>query len=280
MPEYALQNYYMFVKDKLNPDQGIQAEVEQLKAPAARDEASLAEVCSDPNRNVLDEDVAASDGKINLAGGRVVTSHDYLFAVRNDTLYDQVFVDHVSAPSRQFKIDQKTRDENVLVPKVGSFSDAHTDADNVLDASWNDKMNLTKQSGLVALSTDITIEEAEAGKVLKEPSLVLRFPEGNEVEAGGIQSLTITRKTGTSFNIPARDLVEYIRTETPILLKDVMNVADSGTYTVKMTYDASIVDPGEEVQISLDDLGDRRARDLCDRSLEASTESVTFHWES
>jgi len=96
MPEYALQNYYMFVKDKLNPDEGIQAEVEQLKAPAARDEASLAEVCSDPNRNVLDEDVAASDGKINLAGGRVVTSHDYLFAVRNDTLYDQVFVDHVS----------------------------------------------------------------------------------------------------------------------------------------------------------------------------------------
>jgi len=283
MPSYQLDSVYLYLKDKLDPKTGIpNAEVEVLPAPEARDTASLAAVASDPDRNVIDEDAnSASDGEIALTAGRIYTSKDYLYSVRNETgIYDKLFVRSIKAPSKQFKISSVTFPENVLVSRVGAFSDAHTDADNVLDAAWNSKMNLTEQSGSVAVSTDITIGESEAGRILKEPVMVLRYPEGKEISAGGIESLVITRKTGTSFNVPAEDLVSYVDTETPVLLKDTMNVADSGTYTVKMTYDASIVEPGDELQISFDDMGDRRERDLASRALKAQTESVTFKWES
>jgi len=294
LPKYQVSNVYLYVKDKLNPKAGVSGiEVEVLAVPEVYDMNTLSKLASDPNRQVVDEDTSTdSAGKAEFTAGRIFVNTPYLYSIRGDsTVYDKLVVKTIPVPSIYFKIDSYTFEEPEYVYKVGNFSDISTDADNTLTASDLSCLNITGKTGTQYCEFDITIGEATAGAALKDPVLILRSPEGYELEPGDIVSLYIVKKTGSDLGIPAQDLTEYVTYATPIDLKgslydeeygvDFMTVSDSATYTVKLSYDADqIQTDGDKLQICLDDLGDYRARDVATKGTKASPMCLVIQWGS
>jgi len=291
LPSYQI-DVVRYVKDKLNPKSGISGvEVEVLEAPTGTYSlADLIAIASDINRAVVDEDTSTdSSGKAVFNTTSIFTNRPYIYSLRGDsTVYDKIVVNTIVPPSTQFKIDSYSFpiSDSIYAYKVGSFSSIATDTD--INCSDDSSLNITGKSGIQQVSLDITIGESEAGKALKDPVLVFRSPEGYEPPANSIVHIYLTRKTGTSFSIPAEDLVSYYEGEVPIHLGGsiydpdyktyLMTVSDSGTYTLKIQYDADVMQSGKKLQVVLDDLGDYRAMDMVTRDRKASTESLTFTW--
>jgi len=290
-PTYQLSTVKLYAKDKLNPKAGIaNLEVEVLAIPEEWTTAMLEEIASDPMRQVLDEDTATdSAGLAQFTAGVIEVGKEYLFSIRGDTtVYDKLVVYEMPCPSREFAITAWTISDPIYVYQVGSFSDISIDANNIITAAEDSCLNITGKSGLQYCSWDITIGQADAGKALKAPVLVLRSPEGYELEPGDIVSLYITKKTGTDFAIPATNLIDYIDVA-PITLVTglydedfkayMMTAADSGTYTIKLTYDADqIQTTTDRMQFCLDDLAEYRGLDVATKSTKASAMCLEIQW--
>lgn len=299
LPSYQLSTVTMYLKDKMDPKSGVAGvEVEVLELPegAPTTVDYLASIASDPQRQVLDEDTSDSTGKVQFTAGAIFVNKPYIYSVRGDTtVYDDIKIRTIPSPSSQFKIDSYTFTDPIYVYKVGSFKDMEStydsDDDDLLEPDELTSLNLTGDSGQVYIEFDINIGEAEAGKVIKDPVLILRSPEGYELEPGDVVSLYIVRKSGSNLGIPAINLDSYIGTQ-PIKLipegatpdeygKYYMTVADSATYTVKLTVDADSIDESDDrLQICLDDLGGYRAQDWTTRSTKASPECLTLIFDT
>jgi len=273
----------IYVMDKLNPKAGISGvEVEVLNAPTPPyTPDQIFAIASNPMRAVVDEDTSTSSaGLAEFASNTILVYMDYIFSLRGDsTVYDKAIVKKVPCvpPERE----GYTFPDKMYAYYVGNFSSIYS------SSTYTE--NISGKSGINYISFDITIGEDTAGKALKDPALILRSPENYELEPGDIVSIYIVRKSGTDFGIPGVNLVDYIAGETPIPLKGsiydedygkyLMTVADSGTYTVKISYDADQIQTnGDKLMIALDDLGGYRAKDDVTKSVKASAETVTVQF--
>jgi len=294
LPTYQLTSVSLYLKDKMNPKAGVaNIEVEVLELPEGVPNTIdyLSTLASDPTRQIVDEATTDSTGKATFSAGTIFVNTPYIYSIRGDTtVYDDIVIRSIPAPSAYFKIDSYTFKEPIYVYKVGNFStmtSLDSNNDDQLTASELSSLNLTGDTGQVYIEFDITVGESEAGKVIKDPVLVLRSPEGYELEPGDVVSLYIVRKSGSNLGIPAISLDGYIDT-TPIKIipegatpdrygKYYLTVADSATYTVKLTVDADQINPSDDkLQICLDDLGGYRATDWTTKSTKASPECITL----
>jgi hypothetical protein len=279
---HPVQYVNLYIRDKLSPRTAISGvKVEVFTVPEDTSIENLARIASDPNRIAIDSGTSDASGKVVFNASVMGQGNNYVFSVRGDSsIYDDIEI--LQLPCYDEPVTTATFISPKLVYKVGSFQDIHTDADNILTGAEYDQLNLTKQAGKTSVffSTDITIGEAEAGKVLKNAVLVLRIPEGVSIPEGAIKSIVIVPKMGTIYPIPGVNLVSYLTASTPIPLKDVMTVADSGTYTVKIEYDATLMPNEAKLQLVLDDLGDYRAKDLVTRDFKASPMTLELLWQS
>jgi len=214
-----------------------------------------------------------------------------LYSVRGETTaYDVLKVMTIPVPAREFGITAYTFPDPIYTYYIGSFSDilpsgaSYTGFDSC-DASTNTcKFNVTGKSGIQYATVDITIGCADAGKAIKQPVLVLRYADGYEMPEGSIISIYMSKKQGTDFGIPGTNLADYISTETPIELRGsiyengvyYMTVADSGTYTLKITFDADVLTSGKKLEVILDDLGEYRGKDVATRATGASPAKLTI----
>jgi len=293
LPKYQLSTVNLYVMDKLNPKAGIpNIEVEVLEVPEVYTESDLEKIASDPMRVVVDEDTQTdSNGLAQFTAGRIFVGQPYLYSVRGQTTaYDVLKVMTIPVPSTEFKIDSYTFPEKIYTYYVGSFSDilpsspTYSGFDSCDGSTNTCDFNVTGKSGIQYATVDINIGCADAGKALKKPVLVLRYADGYEMPEGSIISIYMTKKTGTDFGIPGTNLADYISTETPIELRGsiydngvyYMTVADSGTYTVKITFDADVLTSGKKLELVLDDLGDYRGKDVATRSTGASPAKLTI----
>ena len=290
VPSYQLSEVNLYVKDKLNPKAGVpNLTVEALEAPTPPyTMADLSRIASDPNRMIIDSNTTDSNGLASFSAGSIFVNKDYIYSIRGDsTTYDKLVVLKIPVPSKEFKIESYTFPDPQYVYYVGSFSDLYTTPE--VNASTDSCLNITGKSGVQFCSWDITIAETEAGKAIQNPVIILRIPEGSNLDPSAIRSIYLVRKTGTDFGISPANLAGYIDVA-PIDLRgslydedygvDFMTAADSATYTLKIEYDADLVSSGDQLQIVLDDLGDYRAKDIVTRDTKASAESLTVEWGS
>ena len=276
------------IVDALNPKQGVSGiRVEALKP----DEKPW-----DPYRQVLDYGDSDSDGVVTFDGGVLKIHRKYAFAIRGDTtVYDKLVELKTPCVPEGWAERPYSFDDRIMVYRVGSFDDISDDADNILTCtdSGYSVLNVTANTGIQQVSFDITIKipDTDAGKAIKMPVVVLRSPEGFELEPGDILHVYFIRKTGSDLGIPPSDLVGYITGGTPIEIttrtqeiedKEVINYmtsADSAVYTVLVQYDADNIDPSDDkLQIVLDDLGEYQGKDIVTRSTKATPQTLTIQW--
>lgn len=291
IPSYQVGRVNAYLKDKLNPKSGIPGvEIEVLDSPAAPYTYSdLAGVAADPMRDVVDEDTSTSSaGLANFTANKIFINQPYLYSLRGDsTTYDKLIVRTIPVPSTEFAISQYTFSDKVFGYYVGGFSALYFNGTE-LNYTKDTQMNITGKSGLTYVTFDITIGQSQSGNATKDSVLVLRSPENYELEPGDIVSLYIIRKDGTAFNIPGVNLADYIDGPAIDLGGSIydedyrtymMSVADSGTYTVKLTYDPTLITPGSDrLVITVDDLGGWRARDDVTRDVKATAAELTLVW--
>jgi len=295
---FQLSNVYLYVMDQLNTKNGIQnAEVEVLNVPdGAYTVDDLYAIASDPNRYVIDEDTATdSNGKAAFSAGKIRSTVDYLYAIRGSasTVYDKVFV--AAVPKIPDTKTDYSFPEQVFAYKVGSFDDiVASGASNsgfkagTFNATTNTgSLDATSLSGLQYAYFDITIGCNTTGKSLESPVLQMHYTEGKDFPSGAITSVYITKRTGSDYGFEGIDYADYIDTEYPIELngdldwnadeqKYYMTIAHSGVYRVKITWDASIAESGDELKICLDDQGDYLAKSKVTRNTLASAECFTL----
>lgn len=275
----------VYVVDKLNPKAGVSGvEMEVLNVPTPPyTKDKIVAIASNPMRSIVDEDTATdANGAAEFSSNTILVYMDYIFSLRGDsTVYDKVKV--MKVPCVPPEREGYTFPEKFYVYYVGNFTNLYT--------SSTIKENITGKTGLQYITFDITIglSNTSSGRAVKEPVIVLRSPEGYELEPGDIVSIYIVRKDGTDLGIPGVNLVDYLAGETPIPLKGsiydedyqayMMTIADSATYTVKITYDADQIQTGSDrLQIVLDDLGDYRAKDDVTKDTKTSAKTLTIQF--
>jgi len=289
LPEYALSSVVMYIKDKLDPKAGVPnvtVDVYKVdKASMSIDEMSA--IATDPYEDVVDSAVSDSSGKVELVKGMIKVNQPYLYAIKGDSnVYDKLFVKVIPVPAKYFAVTTYTFDEPVYVYRVGAFADPSPDADNVLSGSEYPELNASGKSGLQYFEFDIEIGETDPGAVLKDPVLVLRTPEDVQLQPGAIKSIYIVRKEGEDLGIPVYNLVSSINSR-PIKLKvgydeeegaNIMTVGNSAVYTVKLSYDADLINNGDKIEIILDDLGDYRGQDIGTLNTKADPAKVVIEF--
>lgn len=275
----------IYVVDKLNPKAGIPGvEMEVLNVPTPPYTLDkIIAIASNPMRSVVDEDTSTdSNGAAEFSSNTILVYMDYIFSLRGDsTIYDKVKV--MKVPCVPPEREGYTFPDKFEAYYVGNFTDLYT-SDTITE-------NITGKSGLQYLTFDITIglSDTSSGRAVKDPVIVLRSPEGYELEPGDIVSIYIVRKEGSDLGIPGINLIDYLAGETPIPLKGsiydedyqayMMTIADSATYTVKITYDADQIQPTtDKLQIVVDDLGDYRAKDDVTKDTKAPAETLTIQF--
>jgi len=283
---YPVQEVKIKLLDALNKKQGVaNITVEVIPIRGDESETELARIASNPMRRKVDEAVTDADGVATFSGGWIKTGKWYLYAIRgNSDVYDRIVKykiippEGISAPLAKYTVDQP-----VYVYRVGSFVNISTSSTYTI--------SLSGLSGPQYVEFDINIGEAEPGKVLKNPVLVLKSPEDKRIPSGGIISLYLVKKSGSDLidpQIASQDLVSWIDLS-PIQLTGTvpsedgnvyMGVQDSAVYTVKLTFDADVVQPGDELRIILDDLGDYAGQDIVTRDTKATPQILTVQFTS
>jgi len=289
---YQVATVNLYLKDKLNPKAGIPGiEVEVLEAPSPPyTYADLIGIASDPMRDVIDEDTSTSSaGLAAFTGNRIFVNRDYIYSIRGDTnVYDKVLVKKIPLPATEFSISAYTFPGAVYDYYVGAFETIQQSTSGTYNCTDDSALNITGKTGMQYVEFTVVLGQSETGNATKDTVIVFRSPEGYELESGDINSLYLVRESGTQFNIPSTNLVDYIDTA-PISLGGsiydtdfgsyMMTVADSGNYTVKLTYDADQIEPStDRLQICIDDLGDYRAKDDVTKSVKAAASCVTVEW--
>lgn len=288
--DYAPSTIRLYILDKLDPKSGVpNVTVDVYNAPEEPyTQEDLSAIATDPNARVLDEGVSDANGEVVFTKTVIKVGKPYLYAIKGDSnVYDKLSVKTIPVPAKYFKVDVYTFEEPEYVYKVGAFADPSPDADNILTGAEYPELDATNKSGPQYFEFDITISETEPGAIIKDPVLVIRTPETTDLASGAIKSIYIVKKTGTDLGLPIYNLVGNINSR-PIPIKvaydkdlnaNVMTVADSATYTVKLTYDADLIKNGDEIEFVLDDLGDYRGKDIATLDTKASPAKVVVQFK-
>jgi len=257
VPRYQLTSVKLQVRDALDKKTAITGETIYVYEMGVNP--------ADPEAIYLDYATTDSSGVAEFTAGKIFTGTDYQYVLKGSAVYDVIEVRSIPAPARYFGVFTHTFKTPMFAYKVGNFSDIGSDQ----------TINITANPGIYHLEFDITIAEEQAGKVVKDPVLLLRVPEGKDLASGCIKSIYFVHKSGSSLGLPLGDVKAYID-GVPIKLTGVLpgylTVNDKEVVTVKITVDNSICTAGSALDIALDDLGGYRARDVASLKLGADTE--------
>ena len=243
----------------------------------------VGEVPNDPMRVIVDK-AEVNNGIALFTSGKIEVGKTYLLAVNGKNItYDKTKTVRIPIVPPQKTSYTFTTAEKVV--PVGHFADINVDTPKVVE------LNIAGESGVnyKTFTIRIAVSDATPEGAIKNPVLVLRTNENNPLAPGAIVHVYVTRLQGTDFGIPAVDLAGYFANETPIALKGsfvwdedptatYMTAADSAVYQVKIGYDADTIVSGQEFIISLDDLGDYKARDVVSNELKAPTEELVIRF--
>ena len=289
---YPIDTVNLYVMDALNVKSGVaNVEVEVLEPVAGKTDQ---EVASDPMRAPIDEDTSTdANGKATFSSGTILAKTPYIYSVRgNSNVYD--YITRLAVPINPAgKALTYTFPEKIYVYQVGSFSDIFPSG--ATNSGWDSTdhsadtltLNVTGKSGPQYAYIDLTIEEADTGKALKNPVIEMYYPSGYDMPSGAITSIYLTKRTGSSFGIPGGNLVSYVDSAPIPLTGEVtykdgaywMTVANSGTYRLKFSWDADTMVSGDKLEICLDDLGGSElgdGRDLTTKGKKASPKCITI----
>jgi len=286
MPQYQIGTVKIKYLDYFSRDGVSGVTVEALSVPAQYTYADLKRIAQDPNRVPIATATTDSNGIAQFTNV-ITVGVPTLYAVRNGTAYyEDLRVLTVPVPSKEFAISTYQFPGAIFLFPIGSFKTVGTD----VDASTDNKFNVTQtNSGIQFYEFTITIGENDAGKALKNPVLVIRTPDSaTPLASGMIKSLYIIHESGTDFGIPVTDLKSYINGPAIRLSGSLtddkgnvyMTIGDSGTYKVKLTWDASLAQDGNQIDIVLDDLGAYRGTTEASLQNGASPASVSISWEA
>ena len=286
MPQYQIASVKIKYLDYFSRDGIAGLTVEALNVPSHYTYEDLKRIAQDPNRVPLATATTDENGIAEFTNV-ITTGVPTLYVVRNGTqYYEDLRVLTVPVPSKEFAISTYQFPGAIFLYPIGSFKTIGTD----VDASTDDKFNVSKTtSGIQYYEITITIGENDAGKALKNPVLVIRTPDdATPLAPGMIKSLYIIHESGTDFGIPVTDLKSYINGPAIRLSGSLtdergntyMTVSDSGTYKVKITWDASKAQAGNEIDIVLDDLGAYRGTTEASLQNGASPEVLSIKWEA
>lgn len=285
MPQYQIAKVKIKYLDYFSRS-GVISTVEALQVPSQYTYADLERIAQDPNRVPIATVTTDSNGIAEF--DNVITAGvPTLYAFRNGTTYyESLDVLTVPVPTKEFAITTYQFPGAIFVYPIGSFETPGTNQ----DASTNDLLNVSKTtSGIQYLEVTMTISESEAGKALKNPVLVIRTPDtAPSLASGMIKSLYIVHDSGTDFGIPVTDLKGYINgpaiplkgSLTDKLGNTYMTVADSGTYKIKLTWDASKAVAGNQIDFVLDDLGAYRGTTVASLQNGATPATLSITWGS
>jgi len=296
-PVYQIGTTYRYIMDAIDKKSGIAAtEVEVLDVPAAPySHGDLVSVASNIDRQVIDETTSTpAGGRANFTHTAIFTETPYIYSHRGAaTWYDRLDVKTIpapvglTAPLTAYTFPQK---DNVYVYVVGAFTDLTSNA-TLEDYTCGNNLqvtNVTAHAAVYLFSEDIQIGQGTSGAALLDPVLVFRGIPGVEPPANSISHIYLTRKTGTAYNIPGGDLVDYYENEQAIHLggsiydsdygKYLMGAQDSGTYTLKVQYDGAVMTTGSILAVCLDDVGGYRAMDEISKNRKAPTVVMNITW--
>lgn len=268
---------YLEVRDALNPKAGIEGLTVEVLPPD--------EIPWDPQRYILDSATTDANGIASFTGASLKVGELYQWVVRGDTTtYDKIVF--METPCRlpealnvPFKITPP-----IYVYKVGNIS-LTVSNNNIGSLSGNViTINITELglSGINTLSFDAAISQGVSGAAIIDPVLVLRSPEGYELESGVVMNIYAAPETGYDFGIPGSDLSSYLIGAAPISMSTRESFTDSkgvthyvwttekATYSFTITFDADSISKEQILRITFDDLGDYNAKDVATRSSKAS----------
>jgi len=249
-PVYPLQKVNLLFRDALSgaPVSGIKVEVFDANVSDS--------IFRDPKREALDVATTDAEGTASFTKGMIDANTQYKFGATSDTIYDVVgtFMPEVRVTS--FAVPEVTIKDKVKVYQVGHF--------NPIGDNIEISLSQVGTSGqyLLTFEINISMPDSDIGKVLKNPVIYIKSPEGKKLEGGEIVGLVMTPKEGKDLGIPATDLKAYVDGNYIALKTSLTDekgnryfqVTDSSTYKVTMTLDLSQVGTDDAIIIGLDDL--------------------------
>lgn len=268
---YSVAKVELKVVDKFDTSVGIAG----VTAEVIEDDGKPAEeIVRDPVHNTIDSAVTDANGIASFSSGWIMTGKSYVYAIYGDTIYAKAFKYTIPASTDELSMYAIGR---IPVYKVGSFMP--------LSSAGTIEVNVSGLTGLQYVEFDVTLGEAESGKVVKDAVLKLETGTTVPMDANAIRSIKI-EPTGVKNVLPDHvmntDLVKYMD-RTPIMLMGsiqdeghiYMTRHDYATYTITITYDADLIQNGNELILTVDDLGDINARDI-DGGLKASAQKLVI----
>jgi len=270
---YPVLNVQLKVVDKFNTDTGISGvTVEVFEDDPTKSAEAIA---SDPMHRLVDSGTTDADGLVQLTSGWIMSGKSYVYLVSGSDIY--AVAKKYTIPASSDTIDMYPIG-TIEVYRVGSFKP--------LSSTTTITVNATGLSGVQYVEFDITIGEAEAGKVVKDPVMYFETDTSVPMDPYAIKSIQLT-PTGTKNVLPDyivnTDMKKYID-KAPIRLMGMsddghiyMTMTHSAEYTVTLQYDADRIVNGNKLYIKLDDLGDINARDI-DGGLKAPTQVLTIEF--
>ena len=247
----------------------------------------ILEKVRDPYTMVYTNATTDSSGKASFPE-KLFMGKTYVFTAENDSYYDLVTthsVETVPSPSAITEVPGPTWS----FYKIGQFADI----DAIASVDPTNCFNVTAHSGERAVTCAIKNLYIGASRqtigVLKNPVLVLRSPEGYELEGNEIRNLVIYYSSGRDvIRITGQELRGYIdngviplvTTKTdPLYPGDgFLTAGTQGVYEVSITYDpATIETGGDKLQICVDDLSAYKGTDLI-TGVGASPQCYTITW--
>jgi len=253
--------------------------------------AEILERVRDPYTMVYTNATTGTDGKATFPE-KLFMGRTYVFTAENDSYYDLVTVhtiEVVSSPGTLAEIPGPTW--NLYM--IGAFEDI----DATASVSPTDCFNITAHSGVksvVCTISGISIGSSRTTTgVVKNPVLILRSPEGYELEGNEINSIMIRYSTGTDvLPMVGLELRGYIDNGVISLSapqaytkRDALYPGDVffkpatfGVYEIRIDYNPEEIETGSDrLQICVDDLGAYKGADLI-AGVGATPECYTITW--
>ena len=247
----------------------------------------ILEKVRDPYTMVYTNATTGSDGKATFSE-KLFMGKTYVFTAENDSYYDLVTVhtvETVSSPSAIAEVPGPVWN----FYKIGQFEDI----DAVASVDPTDCFNVTAHSGERAVTCAIKNLYIGASRqtigVLKNPVLVLRSPEGYELEGNEIRNLVIYYTSGRDvIRTTGQELRAYIdngviplvttRTDSLYPGDGFLTAGTQGVYEVSITYDPTTIETGsDKLQICVDDLSAYKGTDLI-TGVGATPQCYTITW--
>jgi len=284
--QYLLDTYTFTVLDELNQNSGFgDNDVYAKLYPAGEFDWDGAALDTSTN-------YTGSTGKISFTGkaAKTSSSYDVLFYQGDGgtNLYAKL-VEGVTIPDFTDSPGAWAETDPVFMLKEGAFKETALDnmegnGTGVVVTAWdesNDVVTLDKSDTTVegTIKWDFSVGNTVSGSCIKNPVIVFYESESDQfTDIDDIEHIYLSVKSGSGISVPSRDLVDDFKNGNPIEITSdgCLGSGDSATLTLQIDLPSSEADVGTGTLVmSLDDLGDKNARDL-DKDKRASAESVSI----